>query len=128
MQRVANLRPVPPTSDNRFCTFPYQISIPHHIYPFSHDAVFFPVLSTGGPSAHPAPVAHPAPAAAVVGLPMGPQLRMEPYFAEEDLFLAGHSGRAPALTRNVTVTVGQTAFLECRVRNLGAKRVSQSVF
>ena len=84
--------------------------------------MFFPVLSTGGPSAHPAP----APAAAVVGLPMGPQLRMEPYFAEEDLFLAGHSGRAPALTRNVTVTVGQTAFLECRVRNLGAKRVSQS--
>ena len=54
---------------------------------------------------------------------MGPQLRMEPYFAEEDLFLAGHSSQAPTLTRNMTVTVGQTAFLECRVRNLGAKRV-----
>ena len=48
---------------------------------------------------------------------------MEPYFAEEDLFLAGHSSQAPTLTRNMTVTVGQTAFLECRVRNLGAKRV-----
>ena len=82
------------------------------------DAVFFPVLSNGGPSADPAPVA------AVVGLPMGPQLRMEPYFAEEDLYLAGHSSHVPALTRNMTVTVGQTAFLECRVRNLGAKRVS----
>ena len=81
--------------------------------------MFFPVLSTGGPSADPSP----APLPAVVGLPMGPQLRMEPYFAEEDLFLAGHSTRAPTLTRNVTVTVGQTAFLECRVRNLGAKRV-----
>ena len=58
--------------------------------------------ATGGPS--------------VVGLPMGPGLRMEPYFAQED-FNRG-------LVQNVTVDSGTTAYFECQVRNLGAKRVS----
>ena len=59
----------------------------------------------------------------MVGLPMSPQLRMDPYFVEEDLYLAGHSPTRPQMVRNVTVTVGDTAYLLCRVRNLGAKRV-----
>ena len=59
----------------------------------------FPVLATGGPSAE------------VIGLPMGPGLRMDPYFVEE-----------PG-EHNLSVHTGQKAYLECRVRNLGAKRV-----
>ncbi len=57
----------------------------------------------------------------IVGLPMGPGLRMEPYFAEEDNLRGDTSAH---LIRNVSVVTGATAFLECRVRNLGAKRVS----
>ncbi len=72
---------------------------------------FFPVLSTGGPLAN------------VVGLPLSPHLRMDPYFAEEDLFVSGHSSTAPILQRNVTVATGETAFMQCTVRNLGAKKV-----
>ena len=64
----------------------------------------FPVLATGGPSAE------------VIGLPMGPGLRMDPYFVKE-------AGIADNNTRNLTVHTGQKAYLECRVRNLGAKRV-----
>ena len=70
----------------------------------------------------------------MVGLPLGPGLRMEPYFAEEDLYVAsgmvtasmnGLSSTAapPRLERNLTVNAGQTAFMECRIRNLGAKKV-----
>ena len=62
----------------------------------------FPVLSTGGPSA----------AAEVIGLPMGPGLRMDPYFVDD-----------PVKTSNLSVHSGQKAYLECRVRNLGAKKV-----
>ncbi len=85
----------------------------------------FPPLATGGPSA----LASAAASASVVGLPMGqPGLRTEPYFAEED---NSWRSKLPQLEvdgqlllgRNLTVTAGQTAFLECRVRNLGAKRV-----
>ena len=48
----------------------------------------------------------------VVELPMGTDFRLEPYFAEE------HFGG-----RNITVNTGDTAFMECRVRNVGAKKV-----
>eukprot|EP00095_Tigriopus_kingsejongensis_P001964 snap_masked-scaffold594_size129171-processed-gene-0.12 protein:Tk01964 transcript:snap_masked-scaffold594_size129171-processed-gene-0.12-mRNA-1 annotation:"neurotrimin-like isoform x2" len=50
---------------------------------------------------------------------------MDPYFVEEDnLGPAGTSSGTPqTLMRNISVNVGQSAFLECRVRNLGAKRV-----
>ena len=80
-------------------------------------ASLFPYLATGGPLA------------SVVGLPMGPDLRMEPYFAEEDQRIwPGHGAGTSAdgdqvLERNLTVSVGQTAYLECTVRNLGAKKV-----
>ena len=60
----------------------------------------FPTWATGGPSAE------------VVGLPLGPGLRMDPYFVEDQ----------PTST-NISVHAGQKAYLECRVRNLGAKRV-----
>ena len=62
----------------------------------------------------------------VVGLPLGPEFRMEPYFAEEDHYwstMDQEERQRKLLTRNVTVHVGETAFLECRIRNLGAKRV-----
>ena len=80
----------------------------------------FPVCTTGGPLAD-----------VVVGLPMGPELRMEPYFAEEDFYqrpgtaatAAANSKLEPRLSRNITVNSGQTAYLECKVRNLGAKQV-----
>lgn len=65
-------------------------------------------FATGGPSAQ------------VVGLPMGPGFRMDPYFAEEDHRQASTEG---LLSKNMTVIAGQTAYLECKVRNLGAKRV-----
>lgn len=61
----------------------------------------FPGWATGGPSAE------------VIGLPMGPGLRMDPYFVEDQ-----------PTSKNITVLAGQKAYLECRVRNLGAKRVS----
>lgn len=64
-------------------------------------AAGFPTWATGGPSAE------------VVGLPLGPGLRMDPYFVEDQ----------PTST-NLSVHAGQKAYLECRVRNLGAKRVS----
>ena len=67
-------------------------------------AAGFPVLATGGPSAE------------VIGLPMGPGLRMDPYFVEDQ-----------PTSKNLSVHAGQKAYLECRVRNLGAKRVSQLV-
>lgn len=74
-----------------------------------------PAFSTGGPS--------------VVGLPMGPGLRMGPYFVEEDLgqgieakTRSAENGKV-VLFRNVSVHAGETAFLECTVRNLGAKKV-----
>ena len=60
-----------------------------------------PIIATSGPSA------------SVVGIPMGPELRMDPYFIE-----AQHS-----TFKNITVYTGQTAYMECRVRNLGAKQV-----
>ena len=60
----------------------------------------FLTWATGGPSAE------------VVGLPLGPGLRMDPYFVEDQ----------PTST-NISVHAGQKAYLECRVRNLGAKRV-----
>ena len=60
-----------------------------------------PIIATSGPSAN------------VVGIPMGPELKMDPYFIE-----AQHTA-----SRNITVYTGQTAFMECRVRNLGAKQV-----
>eukprot|EP00093_Oithona_nana_P000607 00607.XXX_2260_1001_1 [CDS] Oithona nana genome sequencing. len=47
---------------------------------------------------------------------MGPGLRMDPYFVQEQ----GEN----SLSRNLSVHTGQKAYLECRVRNLGAKRVS----
>ena len=65
----------------------------------------FPGWATGGPSAE------------VIGLPMGPGLRMDPYFVEDQ-----------PTSKNITVLAGQKAYLECRVRNLGAKRVSKSKF
>lgn len=54
---------------------------------------------------------------------------MDPYFVEEDnlgLPELSSSGTSPTLMRNISVNAGQTAFLECQVRNLGAKRVSSS--
>lgn len=65
----------------------------------------FPGWATGGPSAE------------VIGLPMGPGLRMDPYFVEDQ-----------PTSKNITVLAGQKAYLECRVRNLGAKRVSYLTF
>ena len=65
----------------------------------------FPGWATGGPSAE------------VIGLPMGPGLRMDPYFVEDQ-----------PTSKNITVLAGQKAYLECRVRNLGAKRVSYLSF
>ena len=62
-----------------------------------------PHVTTGGPSAN------------VVGLPMGPGFNMEPYFV-------GGSGQIV----NITVLKGQTARMECRVQNLGAKQVKTS--
>ena len=62
------------------------------------------MLATGGPSAE------------VIGLPMGPGLRMDPYFVEDQ-----------PLYKNISVHTGQKAFLECRVRNLAAKRVSITI-
>ena len=59
-----------------------------------------PLLATGGPSAN------------VVGLPMGPDFKMDPYFV-------GGQGQIV----NMTAHNGQTAYMECRVRNLGAKQV-----
>ncbi|TRY67117.1 hypothetical protein TCAL_05876 [Tigriopus californicus] len=73
-----------------------------------------PLTATGGPSAN------------IVGLPLGPGLRMDPYFVEEDNLgppELSSSGTFPTLMRNISVNAGQTAFLECQVRNLGAKRV-----
>ena len=60
-----------------------------------------PIIATSGPSA------------SVVGIPMGPDLKMDPYFIESQ----------HRTYRNLTVFTGQTAFMECRVRNLGAKQV-----
>ena len=40
---------------------------------------------------------------------------MDPYFVQEQ----GEN----SLSRNLSVHTGQKAYLECRVRNLGAKRV-----
>ena len=60
-----------------------------------------PIIATSGPSA------------SVVGIPMGPELRMDPYFIE-----AQHS-----TFKNITVYTGQTAHMECRVRNLGENLV-----
>ena len=74
------------------------------IFLFSFFTAGFPTWATGGPSAE------------VVGLPLGPGLRMDPYFVEDQ----------PTST-NLSVHAGQKAYLECRVRNLGAKRVSQSL-
>ena len=61
-----------------------------------------PIIATSGPSA------------SVVGIPMGPDLKMDPYFIESQ----------HRTYRNLTVFTGQTAFMECRVRNLGAKQVN----
>ena len=63
-----------------------------------------PIIATSGPSAN------------VVGIPMGPELKMDPYFIE-----AQHT-----TSKNITVYTGQTAFMECRVRNLGAKLVRKA--
>ncbi|CAB4059348.1 unnamed protein product [Lepeophtheirus salmonis] len=52
----------------------------------------------------------------LVGLPIGPELKMEPYFVAPSF--GSHNNR------NISVYAGQTAYLDCRVRNLGAKRVS----
>ena len=60
-----------------------------------------PIIATSGPSA------------SVVGIPMGPDLKMDPYFIESQ----------HRTYRNLTVFKGTTAFMECRVRNLGAKQV-----
>jgi len=60
-----------------------------------------PLLATGGPSAN------------VLGLPMGPGFKMDPNFV-------GGSGQI----KNMTVHEGQTAYMDCRVQNLGAKKVS----
>lgn len=60
-----------------------------------------PIIATSGPSAN------------VVGIPMGPELKMDPYFIHGQ-----HTN-----SKNITVYTGQTAFMECRVRNLGAKQV-----
>ena len=50
-----------------------------------------------------------------MGPPAAPQNRFEPYF--------------DALTaRNVTALVGKSAYLSCRVRNLGNKTVSFSFY
>jgi hypothetical protein len=57
-------------------------------------------LATGGPSAN------------VVGLPMGPGVRMDPYFMDDQ-----------PIRKNMTLLTGQTAYLECNVRNLGANKV-----
>jgi hypothetical protein len=57
-------------------------------------------LATGGPSAN------------VVGLPMGPGVRMDPYFMDDQ-----------PIRKNLTLLTGQTAYLECNVRNLGANKV-----
>ena len=65
--------------------------------------IFFPgliSLATGGPSAN------------VVGLPMGPGVRMDPYFMDDQ-----------PIRKNLTLLTGQTAYLECNVRNLGANKV-----
>ena len=59
-----------------------------------------PIIATSGPSAN------------VVGIPMGPELRMDPYFIESH-----------TTSKNISVYTGQTAYMECRVRNLGAKQV-----
>ena len=64
-----------------------------------------PIIATSGPSAN------------VVGIPMGPELKMDPYFIE---------GQHTTF-KNITVYTGQTAFMECRVRNLGAKQVTKEV-
>ena len=50
-----------------------------------------PIIATSGPSAN------------VVGIPMGPELKMDPYFIESQ-----HT-----TSRNITVYTGQTAFMEC---------------
>jgi len=71
------------------------------ILPLVIIAGLLPHVTTGGPSAN------------VVGLPMGPGFNMEPYFV-------GGSGQIV----NMTVLKGQTARMECRVQNLGAKQVS----
>ena len=63
--------------------------------------VGMPIIATSGPSAN------------VVGIPMGPELKMDPYFIE---------GQHTTF-KNLTVYTGQTAFMQCRVRNLGAKQV-----
>jgi len=60
----------------------------------------FVSLATGGPSAN------------VVGLPMGPGVRMDPYFMNDQ-----------PVQKNMTLMTGQTAYLECNVRNLGANKV-----
>ena len=67
--------------------------------------VGMPIIATSGPSAN------------VVGIPMGPDLNMDPYFIEGQHTTA----------KNITVYTGQTAFMECRVRNLGAKQVRNKV-
>ena len=59
-----------------------------------------PIFATSGPSAN------------VVGIPMGPELKMDPYFIKSDLSY-----------KNISVYTGQSAYMECRVRNLGAKQV-----
>ena len=57
-------------------------------------------MATGGVSSH------------IVGLPIAPEVKMEPYFMD-----------GQPVRRNQTMLAGQTAYLECNVRNLGANKV-----
>jgi hypothetical protein len=44
---------------------------------------------------------------------MGPGVRMDPYFMDDQ-----------PVQKNMTLMTGQTAYLECNVRNLGANKVA----
>ena len=62
-------------------------------------------LATGGPSTN------------VVGFPISSGVRTDPYFMDDQ-----------PVKKNLTLLAGQTAYLECNVRNLGANKVSMSEF
>ena len=58
-----------------------------------------PITATRGPSKND------------FGIPLGPELKIGPYFMDG------------SKVKNITVYTGQTAYLDCPVRNLGAKKV-----
>jgi hypothetical protein len=48
---------------------------------------------------------------------MGPGVRMDPYFMDDQ-----------PVQKNITLLTGQTAYFECNVRNLGANKVKLLTF